>query len=575
MRRLIVILGYALIISSILFLRRVETGKKELLTPVKAGNGDLEPAEWQPRIVEDINAKGMEIALGTVRQRGLVYPTYVDENREPMVAVPSLKELFSCGAYFVDEKTLRIDAGDRTLQCDSEAGTIAEVKPDGAQEVISGDAYRTETRDARVYVSLRGIADTLGYSSRYIGEDYEWRLLTDAGEPALPSRYDYRDLGRQTGVKNQGYEGTCWAFAATTAVESAIDPAWHSAFSADHVVNKNSYGGNMEEGGNMYISRAYYSGWQGPVADGEDPYGDGFSPDGLDESFHVQQMRFLEDPEIEEIKRNVYRYGGVESPIYLDMEDYDSYSPYYRSDTSAYCYTGEEDENHDVVIIGWDDSYPASNFSVPVSRDGAWICQNSWGEEFGESGVFYVSYDDKVLGRLGIVYSVIEQRGNYDRIYQSDLCGWVGVIGFGTEDAYFANAYTAQQDEELMAAGIYTVGENTSYEIYVVEHYTGEESLAEKELVAEGKVEATGYYTIPFRRTVPLRAGERFAIVAYVLTPGEEQPVAIEYRADELSQNVDITDGEGYISYTGDGGWYRIEEEDECNVCLKAYTRNR
>ena len=38
----------------------------------------------------------------------------------------------------------------------------------------------------------------------------------------MPARYDLRDLGQVTPVKNQGKGGNCWAFAALGALESAI-----------------------------------------------------------------------------------------------------------------------------------------------------------------------------------------------------------------------------------------------------------------------------------------------------------------------------------------------------------------
>ena len=51
---------------------------------------------------------------------------------------------------------------------------------------------------------------------------------------------------------------------------------------------------------------------------------------------------------------------------------------------------GSEKPNHDVVIIGWDDNYPQENFTTHPEGDGAFICKNSWGEEFGEDGYFLV-----------------------------------------------------------------------------------------------------------------------------------------------------------------------------------------
>ena len=50
------------------------------------------------------------------------------------------------------------------------------------------------------------------------------------------------------------------------------------------------------------------------------------------------------------------------------------------------------------------------------------------------------------------------------------------------------------------------------------------------------------------------------------------QPVAVEYAGSGRTGNVDISDGEGYISFDG-GTWERTEESKGCNVCLKAYSR--
>lgn len=107
----------------------------------------------------------------------------------------------------------------------------------------------------------------------------------------------------------------------------------------------------------------------------------------------------------EAIKQTVYLYGGVESSLYMDFDDPTQDSAYYSREYSSYGYTGEEAANHDVVIIGWDDDYPAENFTRAVAGDGAFICQNSWGESFGEDGIFYVSYYDTNIGNDNVAYT--------------------------------------------------------------------------------------------------------------------------------------------------------------------------
>ena len=68
--------------------------------------------------------------------------------------------------------------------------------------------------------------------------------------------------------------------------------------------------------------------------------------------------------------------------------------------------------------------------------------------------------------------------------------------------------------------------------------------------------------------------GEKFAIIVKIMTPGTVHPVAIEYDAGDGIAQVDLTDGEGYLSYDG-SIWENVERNQNCNVCLKAYTRDK
>ena len=176
----------------------------------------------------------------------------------------------------------------------------------------------------------------------------------------------------------------------------------------------------------------------------------------------------IEGKDFEKIKEAVFKYGGVQTSIYSALRSSQSQSEFYNSSKNAYCYIGTEKPNHDVVIIGWDDNYSKENFSTAIEGDGAFICQNSWGGGFGDNGVFYISYYDTNIGVHNVVYTGVESTKNYDSIYQSDLCGWVGQIGYNKESVYGANVFTAQKNEKLRAAGFYAVGKDTTYQVYVV-----------------------------------------------------------------------------------------------------------
>ncbi len=226
-----------------------------------------------------------------------------------------------------------------------------------------------------------------------------------------------------------------------------------------------------------------------------------------------------------------------------------------------------------MVIIGWDDNFSKDNFPVNVEGDGAFICQNSWGKEFGEQGTFYVSYYDTNIGSHNVVYTKVEETDNYDHIYQSDLCGWVGQMGYNKDSVYGANVYTAEKEEELSSVGFYATGKDSIYTLYMVRDFQDTSSFEKKVKIAEGTLSNAGYYTIPVKQGIKLSPGEKFAVVLSIQTPNSIHPMAIEYVADESTRNVDISDGQGYISATG-RVWDSVEEMSSCNLCLKAYTKD-
>ncbi len=394
---------------------------------------------------------------------------------------------------------------------------------------------------------------------------------TEHREEKLPACYDVRKTGKAPTLKNQGTLGTCWAVAASSVLESRLLPQESVVFSADHISTLNSYATGQDKGGAYMISTAYLTAWQGPVTEEMDPYGDGETPEGLLPVRHVQEVQMVTDRDFMTIKNLIYTYGAVQSSMYMDLGGERTRSPFYNREHASYYYDGEEQINHDIVILGWDDDYPAENFTRMPSRNGAFICQNSWGEGFGEDGIFYVSYDDTCIGSNCVAYTRVEPTDNYAHIYQSDLCGWVGQMGYGAEECWFANVYTADSPQILRAVGFYATGKHTKYEIYVVKDFQNTLSLVLPEKVQRGSLRNVGFYTIDLEKTYSIPAGGSFAVMVKVKVPGSEHPAAMEYRSDETTANVILQDGQGYVSPDG-YRWTSMEEEYDGNICLKAYT---
>ncbi len=387
----------------------------------------------------------------------------------------------------------------------------------------------------------------------------------------LPECYDMRSEGRLNVVRSQGNQGTCWAFAALGALESSLLPDEKFTFSVDHMNHANGFNRYAQDGGDFNMALAYLASWQGPVNEADDPYGDGISGENLQPVVHVQEAVQIGKKDYEQIKTMILNYGGVQSSFYSDMENADSDSAYYNAEHFSYYYPGINEANHDVVIVGWDDHYPKEKFNVHPDNDGAFICRNSWGTEFGEDGYFYISYEDVNIGINNLVYTRVESTDNYDSIYQSDLLGWIGAIGYNQDTAWVANVYTAQGDEHLKAVSFYTTDRDSIYDIYVIKDFTDTSSFGSMQYVCSGDISEAGYYTINIPKDIYVNKGQSFAAVIRLTTKGTLRPIVIEYNSGELTKDVVLEDGQGYISNDGQL-WESLEDVYECNACLKVFT---
>ena len=528
----------------------------------------LDTQVWNPLVAKDVNANLIKAVIDNQGYTNERSSFYMNSDRNIMLPVSMLRDSLNCSAHIYDNERLLVEK--HTLSVAMMAGE-KKAYVNGEEHDITSALTK---RDGVWYVSLNDLSDLLGYNCSFDIAD-NTIVASDTDTTALvPNAYDLRDNKRVSEIRNQGSYGTCWAFAATSALESSLLPEEKALFSVDHMTMSNSFDANQYDGGEYTMGMAYLAAWQGPVYEADDPYGDGESDASLKAVRHVQEMQIIDGKDYEGIKEAVFKYGGVQTSIYNSLKSSQSRSPYYDRRTSSYCYIGTEKPNHDVVIIGWDDSYSKDNFSVDLEGDGAFICQNSWGSEFGDGGIFYISYYDTNIGTHNVVYTGIEDSDNYDHIYQSDLCGWVGQLGYNKESIYGANVYTAESNQNLTAASFYATGKDSEYQLYVVKNFEDESSLSNMTPVASGKLSNAGYYTIPFDKQIALDAGERYAVVLFISTPDAVHPLAIEYEADDATADVVLDDGEGYVSANG-FEWENVKNVENCNICIKAFSNDR
>lgn len=375
-----------------------------------------------------------------------------------------------------------------------------------------------------------------------------------SGTAAMPSSFDMREYGTISSVKNQGSYGTCWAHSSAASAESSViasEPsvnlselhtAYYSYYGDDEIkTSAMNLSEHLNWGGSSEIVANLWSQWIGPVYESRLPYD---NTSFFEVSDEVDDMRYTSDYHLENaylfdfnndrsnandinnlVKQFVYNGNAV------DVSFYHEASISYNADFN--CVNSNKlpkFANHAVTIAGWDDNFPAENFSIQPEHDGAWLVKNSWNYSFGDDGYMWISYDDKTLSSFA-VYE-LGDKDNYSVNYQHDsfvpsqlLCAQTN----GQEEnfSYMANIFTAEYDMDIEAVSTYFQNAGTDYEVTIYSGLTDETNptSAEPSAVTSGYDALTGYRTIELSESVPVKAGEKFGVV--VKLSNEESPYII------------------------------------------------
>jgi C1A family cysteine protease len=428
----------------------------------------------------------------------------------------------------------------------------------------------------------RGIAPRLvtaeGHALGLIPEPEDLSYLNS--EPAvlssqpIPSSYDLRTLGKVTPVKDQGTCGDCWAFGTYGSMESDLEPAETEAFSENNLKDLNGFDWSPCAGGNYAMSTAYLARWAGPVAASADPYHQTDTntslPD-LPAQKHIQDVYVLagrgSSTSNDTLKTAVMTYGGVGTSMYMDEDTY------YKKATFAYYNTSTNGTNHSVTLVGWDDNYSASNFKATPPGDGAFLIKNSWGTSFGDAGYFWISYYDTAYARgSSSAFAGAESVANFTRQYSYDTLGKIDSYGYSSNTAWFANVFTAVEQEQLEAVSFYVASNGSPYVIKIYAGVTGKPTTGVLAGTTSGTAGFAGYHTFSLSNPVLLERGEKFSAVVELTTPSSNYPIPMSYAEEGYSSAATNSPGRSYFSSKGTS-WTDVTTADPTrSICLKAFT---
>lgn len=421
---------------------------------------------------------------------------------------------------------------------------------------------------------------------------------------SLPEKYDAREEGIITPVKDQENTTMCWAFSAISASEASVAKEGllkNPDFSEEHLAyffynrlsdplgntvgDKNILAQNVEYigSGNNLLAGISLATWSGPVNESLFPWSNGKDTSVKPtrslqygkNAVTLQNMKYMQTQDGGQLKKLIFQYGAVSACLYMpqSQEEIDKYIEM-NPDSMSDCCKDKTTTNHALTIIGWDDRYSSDHFNkaAGVKEDGAWLVKDNY---IDSMAYFYVSYEDTSLSSF--VTFDYQAADTYDYNYQYDGTSMNTAIT-ALEKRDFANVYSVKgaenRDELLKAVGVFIWSPDTAYEVQIYTDLQDPDdpssgTKAWKEPV-KCRTDYGGYYTIELPESVSLNQNTLYSVVVSLpkgASIGSEQSVDMGFAYFRAAMA-------NHQSFYGssDGKWVDLAKIERC-ARIKGFTK--
>ncbi len=373
---------------------------------------------------------------------------------------------------------------------------------------------------------------------------------TFASSAHTAPKYDGRETGIITPVRDQGASSLCWAYSAISAAEASIlksgisesvalspEQLGYVRHNRDADPLSNTIGESTGENwyyatGNSSYAPSLFSQWCAPVSASLAEDCNGFE----NCAYILKESINLDGATREQIKKAIVKYGAV-TFSYNNLRESYYYNPSGETASGAY--------PHACTIIGWDDTIPAEYFAPGgAKQDGGWLVKNS----YSSLPYFYLLYDNNSSNIYAFsFYPRYMYDSNY--FYDSDTIDF--GLGAILKLKRVANIFTAHEFADITAVNVGIDGANTNLMVKVYTNVSEDPTDGTLMQVQQMSLEYPGYYTVELEKPVRIEKGERFSIVC-----------------ETEGGHFKITQNSGNSYFNRNGTW----EKSPYSPRVKAYT---